>query len=85
MTKSMQNYLELHRHAVVRLALLAHPGVALRLLVAHAVAASGHWKVAADPQQARGEEIAKSIADSPAQQAFAAEREAILALFERPD
>ena len=85
MTKPMQNYLELHRHAVVRLALLSHPGTALRLMVAHAVAASGHWQVKADPQRARSEEIAKSIAASPAQQTFAAEREAILALFERPD
>ncbi|MGO8867409.1 MAG: ParB/RepB/Spo0J family partition protein [Alphaproteobacteria bacterium] len=85
MTKAMQNYLELHRHAVARLALLAHPGTALRLLVAHAVAASGHWQVKAEPQQARSEAIAKSIADSPAQQTFAAEREAMLKLFERPD
>jgi ParB family chromosome partitioning protein len=85
MTKSMQNYLELHRHAVVRLALLGNPGTALRLVVAHAVAASGHWQVKAEPQQARSEDIAKSIADSPAQKEFATEREAILALFERPD
>ena len=85
MTKAMQNYLELHRHAVARLALLAHPGTALRLLVAHAVAASGHWQVKAEPQQAKSEAIAKSIADSPAQQAFAAERETMLKLFERPD
>ena len=70
MTKAMQNYLELHRHAVARLALLAHPGTALRLLVAHAVAASGHWQVKAEPQQAKSEAIAKSIAGSPAQQAF---------------
>jgi ParB family transcriptional regulator, chromosome partitioning protein len=85
MTKSMQNYLELHRHVVVRLALLANPGTALRLIVAHAIAASGHWQVKAEPQQAKSEEIARSIAESPAQQAFATEREAILALFERPD
>ena len=85
MTKAMQNYLELHRHAVARLALLANPGTALRLLVAHAVAASGHWQVKAEPQQAKSEAIAKSIADSPAQQAFAAERETMLKLFERPD
>ena len=85
MTKAMQNYLELHRHAVARLALLANPGTALRLLIAHAVAASGHWQVKAEPQQAKSEAIAKSIADSPAQQAFAAERETMLTLFDRPD
>ncbi len=33
MPKSMQNYLELHRHAVVRLTLLANPGTAFRLMV----------------------------------------------------
>ncbi len=85
MTKAMHNYLALHRHATVRLALLAYPGTALRLLIAHAVAASGHWQVKAEPQQAKSEAIAKSIADSPAQQAFAAEREAMLKLFDRPD
>lgn len=85
MSKSMQNYLELHRHAVVRVALLANPGAALRLLVAHAVAASGHWQVKAEPQQTRSEEISASLAACPAQQAFAAEREAILGLFERPE
>lgn len=85
MTKSMQNYLELHRQAVVRLALLANPGTALRLIVAHAVAASGHWQVKGDPQQARSEEIAKSIAASPAQQAFTAEKTAVLNLLALPE
>ncbi|HEV2549411.1 MAG TPA: ParB/RepB/Spo0J family partition protein [Stellaceae bacterium] len=85
MTKSMQNYLELHRHAVARVALLANPATALRLLVAHAIAGSGHWSVKSESQQARSEEITKSLATSPAQQAFAAERQAILTLFDRPD
>ncbi|HLG90341.1 MAG TPA: ParB N-terminal domain-containing protein [Alphaproteobacteria bacterium] len=85
MTKSMQNYLELHRHAVARMALLAHPGTALRLLVAHAVASSGHWSVKPEPQQARSEEISATVAASAAQQAFAAERQTILALLARPD
>ena len=55
------------------------------LLVAHAVAASGHWQVKAEPQQVPSDEIAKSLAASPAQQAFAGERGGFLALFERPD
>ena len=85
MSKGLQNYLELHRHAVARLALLTHPGTALRLLVAHAVAASGHWQVKAEPQAARGEAISKSLAASPAQQEFRAEREQVLATLDRPD
>ena len=85
MTKAMQNYVELHRHAVVRAALLAQPTTALRLMLAHAVAASGHWQVKAEPQQTQGDDIAKSVAVSTAQQVFDAERSAILVLLERPD
>ncbi len=85
MTKSMQNYLELHRHAVVRAALLAQPATALRLMVAHGVASSGHWQVKAEPQQARGKDIAESVAASPAQQAFATEKTAALALLAIPE
>lgn len=85
MTKSMQNYLELHRHAVVRAALLAQPATALRLMVAHAAASSGHWQVKAEPQQARGKDIAASVAASPAQQAFATEKTAVLALLAVPE
>lgn len=85
MTKSMQNYLELHRHAVVRAALLAQPATALRLMVAHAVASSGHWQVKAEPQQARGKDVAASVAASPAQQAFAREKTAVLTLLAIPE
>lgn len=85
MTKSMQNYLELHRHAVVRAALFAQPATALRLMVAHAIASSGHWQVKAELQQARGKDIAASVAASPAQQAFATEKTAALALLAVPE
>jgi ParB family chromosome partitioning protein len=84
-TKAMQNYLDLHRQAVVRLALVADPGVALRLMVAHSVASSGHWQVKPEPQQARSNAIAESVANSPAQPAFDAEQQAVLALLDRPD
>ena len=79
-TKTMQNYLDLHRHAVVRLAVLARPNDGLRLLIAHAVAASGNWSVRPDPQRADGTTIAESLAASPAQAAFAAEAKAVRAL-----
>ena len=80
MTQTMENYLELHRHAVVRLALLRDPNVAFRLMVAHALAPTGNWKVDTDRQRARSNEIATSIAKSAAQAAFEAEREAVEAL-----
>ena len=71
----MRNYLDLHRHAAVRLALLANPNAALRLLIAHAIAASGNWSVKPDRQRTEGEAIAASLAASPAQIAFEKERE----------
>ncbi len=80
MTKSLQNYVDLHRHAVVRLALIAHPSVALRLAVAHMVASSGNWKVEPDPQTARGNDIRESITGSAAQAAFEAELRAVAVL-----
>jgi ParB family chromosome partitioning protein len=83
-TQAMENYLQLHRHAAVRLALLKSPEVALRLLVAHAVASSGNWQVKPDPQRTRSNDIRASVQQSPAQAAFAAEREAVLALLASP-
>jgi len=80
MTQAMENYLELHRHSIVRLALLRDPACALRLMLAHALAPTGNWSVKSDPQRARSNDIATSIAGSPAQAKFAAERDAIAAL-----
>jgi ParB family chromosome partitioning protein len=85
MTQALQNYLGLHRHAVVRLAVLGKPELAVRLMIAHALAASGHWRVHAEPQQARSEAIAASLISSGAQQAFAKEREAVMALLALPE
>jgi len=72
-TKPLQNYLDLHRLAAVRLAVLARPADGLRLLIAHAVAASGNWTVRPDNRRAESEAIRDSLAASEAQQLFAAE------------
>jgi len=79
-TKGMQNYLDLHRHAVVRLTLLAKPETAWRLAVAHMAVPTGHWRVSADPQRANSKAIGDSIARSPAQAAFEAEQQAVYVL-----
>jgi len=79
-TNTMRNYLDLHRHAVVRLAVLARPTDALRLLIAHAVAASGNWLVRPDAQRADSNAVRDSVAASPAQAAFAAETKKVRAL-----
>ncbi len=70
LTKAAQNYLELHRHAAVRLRLIEEPKVALRLAVAHMIAGSGLWQVKPEPQRADKEEIATSVQTSIAQARF---------------
>jgi ParB family chromosome partitioning protein len=77
LTSTMENYINLHRHALVRVALLKHPHTAFRLLVAHAVASSGNWSVTSDPQRSRFDEITASLKASPAQAAFETEREVV--------
>ncbi len=79
-TKAMQNYLDLHRHATVRLKLLAHPDIALRLAIAQVIGGSSLWDVKADRQRSNSEAIGESLAASPAQTAFDTERQAIRAL-----
>lgn len=80
LTQAAQNYLHLHRHAAVRHALLGHPGLALRLALAHAVTGSSLWRVEPDPQRAEREEIADSLAASKAEAELAGERRKVLAL-----
>lgn len=72
-TKTMQNYLDLHRHAAVRLAVLECPADALRLLIAHAVAASGNWTVKPDACRADNQAVRESVAASAAHDLFEAE------------
>lgn len=76
-TKTMRNYLDLHRHAAVRLALLARPAEALRLLIAHAVAASGNWRVTPDSRRADSDAVRDGAAASEAERLFAAEAKAV--------
>ncbi|WP_306257362.1 ParB N-terminal domain-containing protein [Pararhizobium sp. IMCC21322] len=74
LTKSMQNYLALHRHSAVRTELLSHQGIALRLAVAQMIAGSSLWSVQADPQKANTDAIAQSLATNKAESVFQAER-----------
>ena len=82
LTKAAENYLALHRHAIVRTELLSRPHIALRLAVAHVIAGSPLWSVKPDPQRADKEEIAGSVRASKAQAAFEAERQSVLQLLE---
>src|SRR3546814_13160487 len=62
-TSTMQNYLDLHRHAAVRAALLGHPGIALRMMVAHAIGGSHLWRVSPDPQTTRNDAVRENLGD----------------------
>ncbi|MFG1342502.1 hypothetical protein V5F58_19805, partial [Xanthobacter autotrophicus] len=80
LTKAMCTYLGLHKHAAVRTELLGHPGLALRLAVAHMVCGSALWRIEAEPQRADSRPVAESLAASKAQDVFNAEREEVRAL-----
>jgi ParB family chromosome partitioning protein len=80
MTQALANYVDLHRHLAVRQALIAHPGAAFRLAVAHMAASSGNWSVKRDAQTTRKPAIRDSIEANAAQAAFAAEEHGVYAL-----
>lgn len=80
LTKAMQTYLGLHRHAAVRTELLARPAIALRLAAAHIIAGSGLWTIEAEKQRTDNNAIAESIAVSTAMKGFAEEGGRIRAL-----
>lgn len=77
LTKSMQNYLDLHRHSAVRNELLGHAGIALRLCLAQIIAGSSLWEIHADPQKAGNDAIAKSLVTNKAEGTFAEERQTV--------
>lgn len=79
-TGTLQTYLDLHRHAAVRAALVGHPKVALRLMVAHAIVGSPLWSVKAEPQTARNEAVRESVEVCRGEADFDRHRRAVLDL-----
>jgi len=79
-TSTMQTYIDLHRHAATRAALCSHPKVALRLMVAHAIAGSWLWKVKPEPQTCRNDMVKESVETCRAETEFDEKRRAVLAL-----
>jgi len=77
LTKAMQNYLDLHRHSAVRLELLNHGDIALRLAVAQMIAGSDLWTIHADAQKANTDAIRDSLATNKAEGKFGDERQVI--------
>jgi len=77
-TSAMGVYIDLHRHAAVRAELATRPQIALRLMVAHAIAGNYLWRVEADPRRSQNDDIAESAAAAPAEAAFDGYRRAVL-------
>lgn len=84
LTSALAAYVDLHRHAAVRAALLDHPGTALRLLVAHAIVGSPLWRVEVERQHAQSDAVAESLRACPSEAAFDARRREVLARLGRP-
>ena len=76
----IRNYVDLHRHAAVRAALITKPSLALRVMVAHAIVGSGLWSVRVEPQRATSDAIAESVETCASEVAFDTRRRALLAL-----
>jgi ParB family chromosome partitioning protein len=79
LTAPLQNYIDLHRHAVVRARVGAEPMLALRLVLAHAIVGSGLWAVRAEPQRALTDPIAESVETAPSEAEFDFRRRLVLA------
>jgi ParB family chromosome partitioning protein len=80
LTAPLQNYVDLHRHAVVRSKVAGKPMLALRLVLAHAIVGSGLWNVRVEPQRALTDAIAESVETCASKTAFDVQRRAVLAL-----
>lgn len=80
LTASLASYIDLHRHAAVAAELAGTPALALRVMVAHAIAGSALWSVRPADTSSRNESIAASLAAAPATGALAERRRNALAL-----
>lgn len=80
LTAPMQNYVELHRLASIRLELLNHPQVALRLTLAHMIVGSSLWMIKPEQMKPAKPEIGASVVANPACQYFEERRKELLTL-----
>jgi ParB family transcriptional regulator, chromosome partitioning protein len=80
LTSTLATYVDLHRHAAVRRQLAVQHGVALRVMVAHAVCGSPLWSVKVQEQKTRNDAVNESIENSVAEARFDERRRAVLDL-----
>ncbi|MEQ8748182.1 MAG: ParB/RepB/Spo0J family partition protein, partial [Amphiplicatus sp.] len=80
MSGPMADYVALHRHAAARAELVAQPGVAMRLMIAHAIAGSAHWQVRAHEARTR-QSTRESVENGAASARVEEARAAVAELF----
>jgi ParB family chromosome partitioning protein len=80
LSSGLVSYVDLHRHAAARAALLRSPPLALRLMVAHLIKGSPLWSVRVESQIARHDATTESVEVSPAEVLFDVHRRDALAL-----
>ncbi|MFM9939204.1 MAG: chromosome partitioning protein ParB, partial [Hyphomicrobiaceae bacterium] len=78
----LANYVDLVRHSAVRLALTGAAGIALRLMLAHAIGGGRWWQVKAEPQRPATTAIAEAVDALPSQAAFLERRKEVMALLD---
>ena len=81
MSGPLAEYILLHRHGAAQASLANEPAIALRLMVAHALAGSALWDVRAHECRTRKAETRASLEASKAAADMAAKRERIASLF----
>lgn len=80
LTSTLASYIDFHRHAAIAARLAGTPTLALRVMVAHAIAGSPLWSVRSAETASRNEAISASLAAAPATQALAETRSRVQAL-----
>ncbi|SEK02119.1 chromosome partitioning protein, ParB family [Sphingobium sp. AP50] len=80
LTSTLTAYIDLHRHAAARAALLSQPQMALRMMIAHAIAGSPVWSLRMQPMSTRNEATDESLRLSPGEFLFGARRREMLDL-----
>lgn len=78
LSSPLRRYVDLHRHTMVRAALLTYPWVALRLVLAHVIAHSALWSVRIEGQRAEKPDTELSVRSTSSQALFEDARRAAL-------
>lgn len=82
MSGPLADYILLNRHGAAQASLAGEPGIALRMMVAHALTGSALWQVRAHECASRREETRASLAASKAAAEMQTKRERVAALFD---